>query len=745
MKNKFLYLAGIVLSISLFTACNNILASNETTLTEDNDPDSPVVQTIDEQAAAALVSSGITALNNGEYEEALGLFASARIYNPNNTDAALYWAFLNIASASVDPAVLTIAENAGFVNYPETIDDFISADWLSELPVGYDATDSNGDGLMEIATSLYPEIEIPAGYTDINLFDFTDWRTGDNLEGSGTLSSGEYFTAIIYHLQSNYPAGFNAPVTAMVELISGKLDETISVLQGISNFDSISLGAEMFIDGEFDPFTDLWPEENGELIPVVIGRSEVLLSISSLQIINSVLNSVLAVDMSISLSAFYAAMNPINGAFWGTDFLSTPEDFHWRDEIEAAYDWGALPAYPMAEGFLQTSADSTAIMGESKAYMNNALSNLAEALDGIALRSGDASIFTFSQAQQAAEFWDEVLEIVDVSSILVDKLSSSLNNNTPVAIPTEIFTDINSNLSKDYTLLSNWPSSEDWGNVTSVSDIPDAVEINLGALYAKPILALDNLIELNENSEPVIYKNDGSETIENYELADLINDIDAESTYAIKLKDVTFGGFLSAPADKVALYATEIEAMLDRSLFQIEDPVTGAISYYLSLVSPSAVYSSLHPAGVESLVNESSPYYVKATGSFWYSTVPEILDIEASPDTVPDGNDYFYEADEIAIGTTVSNAELSYSDWDYYSFVAVNGYTYTIALDCIDYPGMSFWDSSYDYIYYYMFNRVGNITTYTFDCTESGTYYLRVTGNYNNNGSTSIYSISITE
>lgn len=607
MKIKMIKIFTILLMIIATVACDQSGTSNK--------GDTPPK---DEQKAIELVKEGTTALDNKQYDDALLLFANARSYDNENINAALYWSFLNMASVSVDPAVVKLAENAGFEDYPQTMDDFIQMDWLDEMPVAIDKDSNRKDNIQ---TLLFPKITIPTGYDQINLFNLIDTNTGNSLESTGMLDMSEYFTAIIYHLQENYPDGFNSPVTSVVNLITSKLNDTISALENISNNDSISLSPNLFIDGNYDPFSGLWPEENGTLVPIVIGKSEVLLSVSSLQIINSLLNSVLAVDMSLSLSDFYKALNPIDGAFWGIENMNTQTGLDWSDLLYSDLEFGKLPQYPMSKGFLQTTNKSVTVLAKSKLYMTNALTNMSDAIDGIAERSGPSSAFTLSKANHASGFWPEVLDVTGVSSVFLNKLSTSLANNSSIAIPTEIFTDLNSNLSADFTDSTNWPTVEDWTNVNAMDDIPNAVEVNLSVLFERPMLALDNLLELNTNSEPVIYKNDGSDNfsvVTSYDYNTLKTDIDDGNEYAVKVNDVTFGGLFSIPATKMELYTNE-------SPFDVTQKVTsGAISYFVSLISPKEVFSSLNNAGKESITETSSEYYIKATGSFWY-TAAEVL------------------------------------------------------------------------------------------------------------------------
>jgi hypothetical protein len=512
----------------------------------------------------------------------------------------------------VDSDVQAIASAAGFVDYPETMEDFISGDWMSAMSVIDGISSEYTEDGVKIATtvypSLYPEVEIPEGFDSISFWDITD-------QDSSLLTTEEYLQIVAYNLQNSYPDGFNSPVASVVELIDEKLDATITALEVLSTLDSISLEADMFTVGDFDAFTSIWPSNAaGDPVTVVIGESEILLSVASLQLMNSLLNSILAVDHSIDLATFYSAFNLNDGSFWGSDFLENQNGIDWNDELEAAYNWGELPQYPLSTGFLQTADDADSIMDESKEYMSDALFNLATAIEGIQARSGDSSIFTFSEAGMGSDTWSTVIEVVDVTEIFIDKLYTSLSNNVAVTIPCEIFSGVISG----YDEADNWPADADWSVFDTTGKISDVdMNINLAALFDTPITALDNLIELNSNGEPVLYSEDSGNftAVTSYDAEKMIADESAGTHYAIKVKDVTFGGLVEIPEDVV----DDLVSVIPISSELTQEVDGSSISYYVNLVNPSVVFSALNTAGTETTTDTESDDYVKATGSFWYS------------------------------------------------------------------------------------------------------------------------------
>ncbi|MBN2657670.1 MAG: hypothetical protein JXR86_11470 [Spirochaetales bacterium] len=631
----------------------------------------------DEEAAARLVLEARNALNLENFTEALNLFEEAKTADPANTEAALFWAILNIGSTLVDPKVQEVIAAAGILGYPETMEEFITSDWTKAMPVMDGIWKSySGDiqVVMGVYTNLYPEINIPEGFDSLPFY-------GLDLEDAPELSLGEYMNIIAYNFQNSYPDGFNTPVTNVVNLVKEKLDGTISALEGIASNDSISLEADMFMTEQYDPFTSLWPTDgNDEPMAIVIGEAEVLLSVASLQIVNSLLNSVLAVDLSVDLAAFYSAFNMKDGLFWDATYLADQREYDWNEELESAYHWSSLPQKPFASGFLQTSADSDTVMAASKQYMSDALANLAAAADDLQARTGTESSFTFSEAKM--DSWATVKEVVDVAAILVDKLNDSLTNNKSVVIPGEIlmgsFT--------GYDVETNWPATADWSGVAVIDDIFSAdMAINMSKLFEKPIFALDNLIELDSFGEPVLYsENSGSySAVTSYTGVQAIADMGTDKKFAVKVKDITFGGLVDIPGSVIESILADLDlpSYIADALDQKVDATTGAISYYYNIIEPSAVFSALNTVGSKTTEDTTLDYYVEATGSFWYALVPMI---EGLTERVLDGNDTVDEAIAVLTDGTVYDRTLTYNDNDYFSFSVTDGTYYKVSLAVSD-------------------------------------------------------------
>lgn len=629
-----------------------------------------------QEKAVRLVQVGKNAMNGDNFEEALNLFEEAKNADPLNTEAVLYWTVLNIGSTVVDTAVRDIAGSAGMVGYPQTMQEFITGDWMDAMPVSSVDSWENSDGsrTTDIYTHFYPEITIPEGFDSLSYFNVAT-------QADSMLTYDEYIHAVAFNLQKSYPTGFNAPVSSVVSLIKGKLNETVAALSVISGYDSISFDADMFIVGGYDPFTSVWPVDvNGDPIPVVIGESEVLLSMASLQIVNSLLNTVLAVDLDVDLAAFYTAFNLKDGVFWGADYLANQRTYDWNDAIESAYNWGGdLPQYPLETGFLQTSVNADAVMAESKQYMADALGNLSAAIDGILARDGVTTDFTFSDTEMDAAIWDEIVNITKISDIMVDKLATSLNTNSSVTIPMNLF-------SSDYAMYTNesaWPSAADWSGVTSIYNFDNAdIDVNLAAMFEKPLFALDNLIDLKANGEPVIYRINGSTytPVDTYSAAELAADRLADVKFAVKIKDLTYGGLVSIPADIYEnVYLAEMDYTTRNALIQEDNTtVDGTISYYLQLIEPEAVFSALNPALTTNIPDAADPGYVKAAGSFWYALVPMVDDLTSR---VYDGNDSVADAEPITTDGVALSRDLTYGDEDFYSFPVTAGSLYKVTIN----------------------------------------------------------------
>jgi len=627
------------------------------------------------EAAIRLVKEGKNNLSLGNFTEALNLFAEARAKDSANDEAALFWAYLNIGAIAVDPIVQEVAAGAGFVGYPRTLEEFITGNWMSTLPVydSYSSYDTGGNLLVNVSTSLFPEINIPTGMNSIPYYDIA-------LNDSSQLTVGEYMNALAYNLQSSYPMGFNAPVSQLVSFIKEKLDGTASALTSLTATDSISLEPDMFIGSGFDPFTSLWPTDAmGAPKPIIVGEAEARLSMAALQIINSLMNSLLAVDLSVDLAAFYGALNMQDGIFWDKTYLESQRFYDWNDALKSNYNWSAMPANPFATGFLQTSAASGAVMAESKQYMSNALANLAISVDGFQARGGATSPFTFSKAEMGDTSWTSFKDVVDISGILVDKMALSLTDGTSFTVPLEIFT----GEFRDYT--TNWPTTAKWTNVSTFAELKNAVaEVNFSKLFDKPVLALDNLIELNTLGEPVIYSKEGTTftPVTSYNADQIAIDKAAGKKYALKLKDITFGSLFSIPGSVVSDLITDAQprAFITDSLSQVSSGST--ISYYISLIEPSAVFSALNPVGSTSDPNPESANYVKATGSFWYAMVPMV---EEKQQRILDNNDTVAEAEPLTVGApAILDRTLTYNDEDFYKVTVTPGSYYKVSVTTTD-------------------------------------------------------------
>jgi len=125
----------------LFTAC-------ETEDTEKEDP----------SKIQELLDSGIAALEDKNYDDAVSAFEKAYALDKNNQTSIVYSTLGKLASIAVDANVKSLMKDRlGIKNYPGTIDALITSDWM-ETYTDYEDT------------SKFPGIDVPAWFKDTNIY-----------------------------------------------------------------------------------------------------------------------------------------------------------------------------------------------------------------------------------------------------------------------------------------------------------------------------------------------------------------------------------------------------------------------------------------------------------------------------------------------------------------------------------------------------------------------------------------------
>ncbi|MDA3850040.1 MAG: hypothetical protein PF447_02080, partial [Spirochaetaceae bacterium] len=173
---------------------------------------------------------------------------------------------------------------------------------------------------------------------------------------------------------------------------------------------------------------------------------------------------------------------------------------------------------------------------------------------------------------------------------------------------------------------SNWPTSIDYIDLTSFG-------LNLSKLFDKPLFAIENVIELDENLEPVWYRenSDGSFTeVESMTAEEAAN---SSAKYAIRFSNPTYNGLFVETSDVSQNHALAdmIAPPLTFSSFgDSEKPyetvyyADGSFDYFLSGAPAFLAFMTVAPEGSVFDLGGSETY--KTTGSFWSGMVSTLDD-----------------------------------------------------------------------------------------------------------------------
>lgn len=565
----------------------------------DEGGEDPAEETVD---IGATMSAGITHLNAGEYNDALLAFETVVGADPDHSEAVMYWIYLKAMSVSVKPEVVALARGAGISSYPDDMETLFSEGGLSTIPVlrGVSSYSSyNGssfDTYYEESYNLFPAIDVPAEYqSSFNLDPYYATQDSSFSYRAGAVTSSAYNLAIIYNLSKAYPNGFTQPLEDVTDMLDVNLSEMRDILDGLNGQDTISLTYQMFNpNSELDPFSSGWPIDDlsGEPEEIIIGQAELQLSIASLEILASLFNTTASISLSFPFDELWGEVSkPIIG---DQDVILTN-----------------LPTYPMAD-MLQSKDNSALYLGRAKNHMSSALSRIDNSIDLMQARTAQQS-FTFNLVEMDP-YYVEVLDVVD---IMVSNMSSSIDNGTTFLIPMDL---LDSGASSIYSSAANWPSAVDWSE-DIYGDFPHSGNVlgfDLSALYDQPLLALDKLFSLDSNGEPVYYDGAGN-VVTSITLAEMNQAINDGEMYALKLNDITLGGFIDYGTGTVA--DTTINGIIwDLYMDYDINLVRRGDSLYLNdFVPAEVIYAATHTAGSTfSYPTNGGTETRQTTGSFWY-------------------------------------------------------------------------------------------------------------------------------
>lgn len=516
-------------------------------------------------------------MENGDYDAALQAVENVIAGGSKEPETLLYASLLNMAALSTSENTQTFMRNAGFSNYPSKMGD------LFDFPMV-----NVGD---ETEPLLLPELR--------------------DDEGNVVTNFNDYLPTIVENLVTAYPNGFNAPVEGMISTYNIALVKVLSYLGNIPDDASIELTKEMILP-EAAGMEDVWPTDGeGNDLKFVIGKAEILLAMSSLELISGIINYVGSVDYTFPLGEFY-------NVYQVTHSPQPPEDFGVDD----------LPINPLRT-LLQASPDASVYLDKSKQDIVNALGHLTEAVDLVLARTGDDFVISPGFIYLEESSWpEEDTAALNFIKTFVGRIKSSISTGSTFFFPFDFF----GNAVGYIEGTAAWPTKADWGVVGS--EEPSALAFNLSALFDKPIIAIDTYFEIETTGEPTVFNIsdiNNPDPVTEFSLADFNDDTKPASDYAFKLKDCTLSGlFVDMPEDYIASIVTKNKIPGIPNNFIT--PTQSGNSIYLSIGTKDFYYSMFNeptdPAtefDSDFFVDaDNNPVVLETTGSFWYHIVQSL-------------------------------------------------------------------------------------------------------------------------
>jgi len=287
----------------------------------------------------SFLDTGITALEDGDYDTAIYSFDSAYALNNTNQEAIVYSTLGRLAAIAVDDNVKKLmTDRLGIKSYPGTINGLISPNWMEEYTDEelvwwyydgnnwvdwYDKDDdwwffNNNPGLTpksgyyrynnqqnkyvlvsetpryEIYTSSLPGLNAPSWFTDTDFY--KDSLTTDRLKSTTTFSM-----LLFANLIEKNPSGLNTLFDDLLSSVLGTKFEEAYTRAGTLT------GTVKIKESTLETFglTDIF--EGGD---VEIGKAELNILFAALRVVKASLEWVSAYDWNTDLTFFK------NGQLW---------------------------------------------------------------------------------------------------------------------------------------------------------------------------------------------------------------------------------------------------------------------------------------------------------------------------------------------------------------------------------------------------------------------------------------------
>lgn len=469
----------IVISIAALLAvssCQNPASTTPTTST-------------DAQQAQDLVKSAIESMKSGDYETALSDFSKATTLDPANGQAVIGYSTLNIASVITDSTLVsTMKNNIGLTNYPSTIGAVIDPNtWMTE------STDTSGNPITLPAMAV-------SGQTDYN--------------EDGVISFSEWGMSLASYV-ATHNTGFDFIPQTLNTALGSRVDAAISAIkQSVSDSMSFTITWDMIYSTK--PDSSQWPyDANGNPLPFVIGKAELLSLAAYLEEVRADLHLAMVYSLSLPLSQYWTDFGP------GSDGTTNPT------------------AKPFST-LLQLNSDASSQLQQAKTNFSAALSDMITAANGfISDRPGYSLSSDSSTTIFTGSGFSDFIRGVKIAKKAAEEVAGSIANNTMAIFPITDYSTFNPD--------TDWPTTVSPGS---------SFGFNYGVAFSTPLalVSTTGLFELASTGDPQFYSLDSSTgTFSQITPSTVINGGSTNFTYSkdstvafLKVTDSTFGGIISS-------------------------------------------------------------------------------------------------------------------------------------------------------------------------------------------------------
>lgn len=440
-------------------------------------------------------SQGMESLKKRDWDSALEYYSKSVESGNASSEGKLWWSSLTISSIIIDENIQEVVENIGLVGYPTELNEVLFT--------------GNIQGSLK-ESSLAP---------------FANITIRNSSQFSNTTESETYdmLCTILFNMQEKYPNGINNLMDSIIKAIE-KMDLVNEQLLSIPDDAMITLEYSMFYPDNYEPLESNWLSEvdstTGEISPakLTVGKAEVYIIASTLELYRSLFLILQSISLNTNFKDYWTMFNPKNGNAY--DYINNKPS-----KLKDDFSWSTVKN-PLKDNILHSRTDALTIMENSKKHFTNFITYIDSSGKLLVSRDKNSEFFLSPNNKNiGANEWENIVLAQEFASTAASLILDSLQKNEIVYYPEDFdIQDIDS--VKKYKIKENWPTI--------------GKGICLGKFFEKPLFTLENAFELNQaNGEFVFYIYDGA----GYRAA-LKTDVNEDSQFYIKLKDITFNGLL---------------------------------------------------------------------------------------------------------------------------------------------------------------------------------------------------------